>query len=180
VSHRAPDRFSFRRVRFGGAAGTVVAMPSSTFRPACALLAFAAFLPFAATAATKPFPGPAGWDHTVGTTPTADAPRAQETWKKSDGEQLTYLADAGLSYDDTMALVKKNVADNGYKASVDADRKCVGRRAHEIELTFGAAVIHQIIIDDAPGVTKLTYSRPQTIKPAADATTAISAYCDSP
>jgi hypothetical protein len=155
-------------------------MPSASFRTASALLAFAAFLPLAAIAATKPFPGPIGWDHTVGTTPTAEAPRAQETWKKSDGEQLTYLADAALSYDDTMALVKKNVTDNGYKAAVDADRKCVGRRAHEIELTFGTSVIHQIIIDDAPGVTKLTYLRPQTVKPGADATTAINAYCDSP
>ncbi len=155
-------------------------MPSSSIRTASALLALAAFLPLAAVAATKPFPGPAGWDHTVGTTPTTEAPRAQETWKKSDGEQLTYLADAGLSFDDTMALVKKNVADNGYKATVDSDRKCVGRRAHEIELTFGTSVIHQLIIDDAPGVTKLTYSRPQTVKPAADATTAINAYCDSP
>jgi hypothetical protein len=155
-------------------------MPSSSIRTASALVALAAFLPLAASAATKPFPGPAGWDHTVGTTPTAEAPRAHETWKKSDGEQVTYLADAALSFDDTMALVKKNVADNGYKATVDADRKCVGRRAHEIELTFGTSVIHQIIIDDAPGVTKLTYSRPQAVKPAADATTAINAYCDSP
>src|ERR1700681_3956264 len=90
-------------------------MPSASFRTACALLALAAFIPLAALAATKPFPGPSGWDHSVGATPSAAAPRAQETWKKSDGEQLTYLADAGLSYDDTIALVKKNVTDNGFK-----------------------------------------------------------------
>ena len=154
-------------------------MPSASFRTACALLAFAAFVPLAALAATKPFPGPTGWDHSVGATPTAEAPRAQETWKKSDGEQLSYMADAGLSFDDTMASVKKNLTENGFKASVDADRKCVGRRAHEIELTFGSSVVHQIIVDDAPGVTKVTYSRPQAVKPAADATNAINAYCES-
>jgi hypothetical protein len=154
-------------------------MPTASLRTVSALVALAAALPLAALAATKPFPGPSGWDHSVGATPTAEAPRAQETWKKSDGEQLTYLADAGLSYDDTIALVKKNVTDNGFKASVDADRKCDGRRAHEVELTFGTSIVHQIIVDDAPGVTKLTYIRPQTIAPAADATGALTAYCGS-
>jgi hypothetical protein len=151
-------------------------MRPASFRGASALLALAAFLPIAALAATKPFPGPTGWEHAVGATPTAASARAQETWKKSDGELLTYLADAGLSYDDTVALVKKNVADNGFKTSVDTDRKCDGRRAHEVELTLGITVVHQIIVDDAPGVTKLTYIRPQTIVPAADATGALNAY----
>jgi len=152
-------------------------MRPASFRGASALLALAAFLPLAALAATKPFPGPTGWEHAVGATPTAASARAQETWKKSDGELLTYLADAGLSYDDTIALVKKNVTDNGFKASVDTDRKCDGRRAHEVELTFGITVVHQIIVDDAPGVTKLTYTRPSTVAPAADATGALNAYC---
>ena len=154
-------------------------MPSFKLRTA-ALLALAAFVPIAALAATKPFPGLAGWDHSVTATPTADAPRAQETWKRSDGQQLAYLADAALSFDSTIALVKKNVADNGFKLSVDADRKCDGRRAHEVELTFGESVVHQIIVDDAPGVTKLTYTRPQSITPAADATSALNAYCGTP
>jgi hypothetical protein len=152
-------------------------MPPASLRTATGLLALAAFIPLAALAATKPFPGPSGWDHSVGTTPTAAAPRAQETWKKSDGELMTYLADAGLSYDDTIALVKKNVVDNGFKTSVDTDRKCDGRRAHEVELTLGTAIVHQIIVDDAPGVTKVTYTRPQTVAPAADATGALTAYC---
>ena len=154
-------------------------MPKASLRTASALVALAAALPLAALAATKPFPGPNGWDHTVGATPTAAAPRAQETWRKSDGELLTYLADAALSYDDTIALVKKNVVDNGFKTSVDADRKCDGRRAHEVELTFGTSIVHQIIVDDAPGVTKVTYTRPQTMTPGADATGALNAYCGS-
>lgn len=155
-------------------------MPSSSYRAAAALLAFAAFVPLAALGATKPFPGPAGWEHSVNVTPTTDAPRAQETWKKNDGQQLSYLADAALSFDDTIALVKKNVADNGFKTSVDADRKCDGRRAHEVELTFGASVVHQLIVDDAPGVTKLTYTRPQSAASAAEVTSALNAYCGAP
>ena len=152
-------------------------MPSASIRTATGLLALAGFLPLAALAATKPFPGPNGWDHSVGATATAAEPRAYETWKKSDGEQLTYLSDAGLSYDDTLALIKKNVTDNGFKASVDADRKCDGRRAHEVELTLGTTVVHQIVVDDAPGVTKVTYARPQGTPAGADATGALTAYC---
>jgi hypothetical protein len=154
-------------------------MPSSSFRRIAALIAFAALVPLAALGAAKPFPGLTGWEHSVSVTPTAEAPRSQETWKKSDGEQVSYLADAALSFDDTIAMVKKNVADNGFKASMDTDRKCEGRRAHEIELTFGTSVVHQIIVDDAPGVTKLTYSRPQNVRPAAEATSAINAYCET-
>jgi len=154
-------------------------MPTLTFRAACALVALAAALPLAAAAAAKPFTGPAGWDHTVGATATPQTPRAQETWKKSDGEFLTYLSDAGLSYDDAVGMVKKNITDNGLKASVDTDRKCDGRRAHELEMTFGTTIVHQIIVDDAPGVTKLTYTRPQGIQSAADIGSALTAYCGS-
>jgi len=143
-------------------------------------LAFGAFVPLAALGASKPFAGPAGWEHTVNVTATADAPRAQETWKKSDGQQLSYLADAALSFDDTIALVKKNVSDNGFKTSVDTDRKCDGRRAHEVELAFGGSLVHQIIVDDAPGVTKLTYTRPQSATFGADVTSALNAYCGAP
>jgi hypothetical protein len=155
-------------------------MSSSSFRAVAALLAFGAFLPLAALGATKPFPGPAGWEHSVNVTATADAPRAQETWKKSDGEQLAYLADAGLSFDATIAMVKKNVADNALKTSVDADRKCDGRRAHEVELTFGTSVVHQLIVDDAPGVTKLTYTRPLSVVQGFDVTSALNVYCGTP
>jgi hypothetical protein len=153
-------------------------MPNASLRNAAALVALTALLPVAALAAPKPFTGPAsGWDHTVGATATPQVPRAQETWKKSDGEYITYLSDAGLAYDDTLALVKKNITDNGFKAGVDTDRKCDGRRAHEVEMTFGTSVVRQIIIDDAPGVTKLTYMRPTAVAPNADVTTAITAYC---
>jgi hypothetical protein len=155
-------------------------MENVPLRTATALAALAAFLPLAALAAPKPFTGlAAGWDHTVGATATAQTPRAQETWKKSDGEYVTYLSDAGLSYDDMVGLVKKNITDNAVKTTVDTDRKCDGRRAHEVEMTFGTTVVHQLIVDDAPGVTKLTYTRPQTTPAGADVTSAITAYCGS-
>jgi hypothetical protein len=142
-----------------------------------ALAALAAVRPLTAAAAPKPFAGPDGWDHTVGATATAQSPRAQETWKKSDSEFVTYLSDGGLAYDDMVALVKKNITENGFKASVDTDRKCDGRRAHEVEMTFGSSVVHQIILDDAPGVTKLTYTRPQGSAIPAGVTSAINTYC---
>lgn len=151
-------------------------MPTALIRTAAALVAVVS-LPLAAGAAGRPFTGPAGWDHTVGMTATAQSPRTQETWKKSDGQLFTYLSDETLSYDDSLGMVRKNVADNGFKPSVDRDRTCGGRRAHEIEMTFGNAIVHQIIIDDAPGVTRLTYTHPQGTPTSADALTTIAAYC---
>jgi hypothetical protein len=152
---------------------------TAPLRAASALIAFAAVLPLAAIAAPKPFPGITGWDHTVGATATAQVPRAQETWKKPDGELLTYLADGGLSYDDITGMVKKNISDNSLHPAVDRERQCDGRRAHEVEMTFGATIVHQVIVDDAPGVTKLTYTRPQGTPVSTDVTTAMTAYCGS-
>jgi hypothetical protein len=152
-------------------------MQSAPLRTATALVAFAAFLPFAALAAPKPFVGPSGWDHTVGAVSAQSPPRSQETWKKSDGQQLIYLTDGGLAYDDIVAMVKKNITDNTIKTAVDKDRTCDGHRAHEVEMTFAPTVVHQIIIDNTPGVTKLTYTRPDGMAMSADATAAIAAYC---
>jgi len=146
-------------------------------RTTSALIALAACLPVAALAAARPFVGPVGWDHTVGLTATAQSPRSQETWHKSDGELITSFSDATLSYEDSVGLIRKNVADNGLKPAVDRDRTCGGSRAHEVEMTFGVTVVHQIIVDDAPGVTKITYSRPQGMSASADETTSVTAYC---
>ena len=154
-------------------------MPTATHRAAAALTLFALARPIAVSAAAKPFVGPSGWDHTVGATATPQLPRAQETWKKSDGELLVYLADGGLSYDDVVGQVKKNIADNNLKTAVDKDRSCGAKRAHELEMTFGTTVVHQMIVDDAPGVTKLTYTRPDAVKPGDDATAALAAFCGS-
>ena len=152
-------------------------MFTTPYRTAAALAALAAILPFAAMAAAKPFVGPSGWDHVVGATATPQLPRAQETWKKSDGELLVYLSDGGLAYDDILGLVKKNISDNSIKTAVDKDRTCQGRRAHEVEMTFSPTVVHQLIVDDSPGVTKLTYTRPEGMKPSDDANAAITAFC---
>jgi hypothetical protein len=152
-------------------------MPTVHRRVASALVALAACLPLAAAAAARPFTGPAGWDHTVGATATVQSPRAQETWRKSDGELLTFMSDEGLSYDDSLAMIRKNVTDNGLKPSVDKDRTCGGQRAHEVEMTFGTTIVHQILIDNAPGLTKLTYTHPQGTPIGPDATNTITAYC---
>jgi hypothetical protein len=156
-------------------------MPSEQLRAATALFALAALLPVAASAATKPFTGPpSGWDHAVLATPTPQTPRAQETWKKSDGELITYLADGGLTYDDSVAMIQKNISDNGLKPSVNRDRTCGGRRAHEVEMNFGPTTVHQVIVDDAPGVTKVTYTRGQGTPASPDATAALTSYCGGP
>jgi hypothetical protein len=152
-------------------------MSNAPLRAASALIALAALLPLAAAAATKPFTGPAGWEHTVGLAATAQSPRAAETWKKSDGQLVTYLSDAGLAYDDIVGMVRKNITDNNFKTSIDKDRTCDGKRAHELEMTFGTSVVHQLIVDDAPGVTKLTYTRNQGVPMDADVTSALTAYC---
>ncbi len=131
----------------------------------------------APAAQSPPFTGPKGWNHQVGATPTPQSPRAQESWKKDDGEFLSYFSDAGLSYDDVLAMVKKNVADNAIKTTLDTDRKCDGRRAHELEMSIGASVTDQVIVDDAPGVTRLTYSRPQAMQKSPDVVSAVNAYC---
>jgi len=144
-----------------------------------AALIFAALAPTAVSAALKPFTGPAGWDHTVAATATPALPRSQEAWKKSDGEQLIYLADAGLAFDEMVTQVKKNVADNNMKPSLAKDRTCAGQRAYEIELPIGASIIHQIIVDESPGVTKLTYLRPQGAPPSPVVMSALEAYCGS-
>lgn len=144
---------------------------------ATAFVASIVLLAATAALAAKPFVGPDGWDHVVGIQPTPQLPRAEESWKKSDGEQIVYLSDGGLSYDDMVGMVKKNITDNAIKTAVDRDRTCAGKRAHEVEMTFPPTVVHQIIIDDAPGVTKLTYTRPVGTPLGADVSAAITAYC---
>jgi hypothetical protein len=152
-------------------------MSITRLRTASALIALAACLPLAALAAARPFVGPVGWDHTVGLAATAQSPRSSETWHKSDGELITSFSDATLSYDDSIAAIHKNVADNGLKPAVDRDRTCGGSRAHEVEMTFGTTIVHQIVVDDAPGLTKITYSRPSGMSPSVDETTSVTAYC---
>jgi hypothetical protein len=144
---------------------------------AATLIAIAVLVPLSAAAVTKPFAGPSGWDHVVAATATPQTPRAQEVWRKGDGETLVYLEDAGLGYDDVIAMIKKNITDNALRPSVDKDRTCDARRAHEIEETFGSTVVHQIVVDDAPGVTKLTYTHPQGSSVSPEVAATLAAYC---
>ena len=152
-------------------------MPKSRLLAAI-LLAAAVAGPAAAAATPKPFSGPAtGWDHTVLAPPGPTATHVQELWKKSDSEQIMYLEDSGLVYDTIIASLKDNISTRNLKPSVDRDRTCDGRRAHEVELTFGNSVVHQVIVDDAPGVTKINFTWPDGKTESPDAAKALIAYC---
>ena len=144
----------------------------TALRAAAALIAFVA-LPLVASAAAKPFPALAGWDHT---TPHQSTGRLTESYKKGD-QLVTYLTDANLSYADQLAAVKKNIADNGIKPTMDTDLSCGGKHAHEVEMLLGITVYHQLLVDDSPGVTKVTYARAQGSSPANDALAALQGYC---
>jgi hypothetical protein len=65
------------------------------------------------------------------------------------------------------------------KPTVAKDRTCAGRRAYEIELALGPSIVHQIIVDDAPGVTKVTYVRAQGTPPSVEVGTMFDTYCAS-
>ncbi len=47
-------------------------------------------------------------------------------------------------------------------------------------MTLGTTVVHQIIIDDAPGVSKITYVRPSGKTASPDVMDALTAYCAAP
>ena len=147
----------------------------TAFIRAAALTAFVA-LPLAASAASKPFPALAGWDHTTPQLATPAPGRGYDTYKKDD-QQVTVLSDTGLVYADIVGAVKKNVSDNGIKTSIDRDFTCGTKHAHEIEMILGSTVYRQLIVDDNPGVTKVTYMRTQGSTPAADALGALTSYC---
>ena len=153
-------------------------MTRAPFR-AASLAAIAVLFPLTALAVTKPFAGPTGWDHVVAATASAQTPRAQEIWKRTDGETLVYLEDSTLIYDDVIGQIQKNIAENAIRTSIDKDRTCDSRRAHEVEMTFGPGVIHQIVIDDGPGVTKLTYTHATGAPASPDVLATIAAYCGS-
>lgn len=137
-------------------------------------LMLAVLVPAIASAAPRPFSGPANWDHTVAA--AADgSPNHSELWKSGDGETLTLLSTSALSYDDVVATVHKNAAT--LHPSLDRDITCGGRRAHEIEMTYTSFVTHQLIVDDAPAVTRVTLIRPAATPAAPDVTAALDAYC---
>jgi hypothetical protein len=144
-----------------------------------ALFMLAALAPAAAAAAPKPFTGPGGgWAHTVLSSPSPTTSLVQETWKSGD-QQISYFSNKDLVYETSLASVQENMATNDLKPSIDRDRTCDGRRAHEVEITLGPTVIHQVLVDDAPGVTKLNFIWPKNGSESPDAVKALAAYCGS-
>ena len=158
-----------RALRAGGiVAGTM------RVRSLCAALVAASILPVAAGATPRPFTGPANWDHAVAANSEGSTTHS-ELWKNGDGETLTLLSTSALNYDDVIAAIHKNVAT--LHPSVDRDLTCSGRRAHEIEMAYTSMVTRQLIVDDVPGVTRLTLIHPADKPATTDVMAALQAYC---
>ena len=147
-----------------------------------AALAFAALaIPLAAGAAPKPFTGPAGWDHHVTATPSPMSPRSAESWQRGD-QSVSAVNASDVVYADVIVAVHKNMTTNNVHPTLDRDMTCAGKPAHEIEMTLNGTTFHQLIVDEGTGAgtTRITYSRPQSMTPAADVTAALAAYCAAP
>jgi hypothetical protein len=130
-----------------------------------------------AAAATKPFTGPAGWDHTVESNTPASV---LEIWKKEGSKQsIAYLFNSAIVFDENVANIKKNIADNSMKMTLEKTGTCAGKRSYTVGISFGPSYIQQLIIDEAPGVSKITYSRPDADSTPDEVTAAITAYCGS-
>ncbi len=144
------------------------------------VLAAAAFaVPLVAAADSKTFTAPSGWVHQPSATSSPGAvARSLDTWKKGN-QSLTVLFDAGLAYADELALVRKNISENGLHPTTDRDFTCAGRPAHEVLMSLNGSMFRQVLIDDGAGQgsTRITYSHPDSVPAAPDVDSAITAYC---
>jgi hypothetical protein len=173
-----PEAKKFHETIYPGARspGILTIHMKNAFSRVAALAALLLAVPLAASAAMKPFTGPAGWDHTVETnSPTS----VLEIWRKGTTQSIAYLYNSAIVFDDNVATIKKNVADNSMKTTVDKTSTCAGKRAYTVGISMGPTYIEQLVIDEAPGVTKLTYSRPQSDSTPPEVTAALAAYCGS-
>jgi len=130
-------------------------------------LAFASSATLAA-AADVAFVGPPGWNHSGPQSP--DQTRTVEQWRLGGGggdtaQTVTFITDSASSYADTLALIKKNFADNHIKASADADMTCHGQQGHVVQFSSGPEgkeiVIRRILVPQAAtgtGLITITYA----------------------
>jgi hypothetical protein len=146
-----------------------------TVQRAASFLTLALLIPGIAVAATKPFAGPAGWEQsaTAGT-----APKIQQSWK-SNGQQINFIYDGELKYADVISMIKTNISANNIPTSMNLERTCDGKAAYEVAMVFGKSYIRQVVIDESPGVAKITYVRPDDAQTPGDVTGALSGYCGS-
>ena len=151
----------------------LVTSTMKTVQRVASLLTLALLIPGIAAAAAKPFTGPAGWEQseTPGT-----APKIKQSWK-NNGQQINFIYDGELKYEDVISMIKTNVSTNNIPTSINLERKCDGKPAYEVAMVFGKSYIRQIIIDESPGVAKITYVRPDDAQTPTDVTGAVSGYC---
>ena len=138
-----------------------------------------------AAAADVAFVGPPGWSH-VGQ-PSPDPTRKVDQWKLGGGggdaaQTVTFISDTTSSYNDTLALIKKNFADNHIKASADADMACHGQQGHVVQFSSGPegkeVVIRRILVPEGPtGLITITYSRAMADPDDPDVKKSIESFC---
>jgi hypothetical protein len=151
------------------------------------LASFAAFVaPAAALAAVPAFVGPPGWSHAAPV--SSDPTRTLDQWKlgggaTDPGQTVTFISDTTASYTDTLAVIKKNFADNHIKPSEDADMPCQGKQAHVVEFTIGPSghevVINRLLVPETPGLVTITYSRAKDYNFDDDVKKAIGTFCSA-
>ncbi len=152
--------------------------------PIVLALAFAANATLAA-AADVAFVGPPGWSHVGQQSP--DQTRTFDQWKLGGGggdpaQTVTFISDSTSSYTDTLALIKKNFADNHIKASADDDMACHGQQAHVIQFSSGPEgkeiIIRRILVPQGPkGLVTITYARAKDDPDDADVQKSIATFC---
>ena len=141
-------------------------------------------LPTLAAAADIAFVGPSGWSHTG--QPAPDPTHKFDQWKFGGGggfpaQTVTFMSDSTGSYADSLALIRKNFADNHIKTSLDADKQCQGKQGHVVEFTVGPEgkeiVITRILVPADPGVVTITYARGKEDGFDDDVKKSIDSYC---
>lgn len=132
-------------------------------------------VPAAAGAAVKPFAGPAGWQlsETRGL-----GSNVQQAWKSS-GQSLNFIYDDGLRFDDVIGSIETTASSNRVRRSISLHINCDGRPAYEVAMNFGTSYVRQLVVDEGPGVAKLTYVRPGNLVTPDEVVGAFAEYCNS-
>jgi len=138
-----------------------------------------------AAAADVAFVGPPGWSHIGQQSP--DQTRKFDQWKLGGGggdaaQTITFVTDTTSSYNDTLALIKKNFSDNHIKASADADMACHGQQGHVVQFSSGPegkeVVIRRILVPEGQtGLITITYARAKDDPDDPDVKKSIESFC---
>jgi len=127
------------------------------------------------------FSGPAGWSHVTQT--ASDPSRQFQQWRfaADPPEILTVMKDTTTNFADAIATMKKNIADNGFKVTLDSNQTCQGRPSHITEFAFGpqghTTIINRLIVPQDDGIVTVTYTRGEGFNYDDDVKKAVAAYC---